>query len=183
MARFFQNEQIQILKVSRTNTLTPRSFQSGKSSVRALGSKHAPDRVCAPICEAFSTRHTRSSFSYSLASCFRRMAAESPAGPPPTITTSASSANLSISIPEKGAQEKVFEWCKTFKQVQQIFHLTWPIMAVPITVTEHWSAISSITVWDFHECTHMGKVLNTNYHKTYIIKNSLYSWNQIKQKL
>lgn len=30
-------------------SLTPRSFQSGMSSVRALGSRQAPDRVCAPI--------------------------------------------------------------------------------------------------------------------------------------
>lgn len=94
------NEKIQNKK------LTPRSFQSGKSSKSALGSRQAPDRVCAPIWEAFSTRHTRSSLLCLLASCFRRMAAERPAGPPPTITTSASSANLSISIPVKDTKDK-----------------------------------------------------------------------------
>lgn len=53
--------------------------------------------VISPISEAFSTRQTRISFSFSSASCFSLIAADNPAGPPPTITTSASSENRSIS--------------------------------------------------------------------------------------
>ncbi len=44
----------------------------------------APDRICAPTSEPFSTTTTLISGE----SCFRRMAAASPAGPAPTITTS-----------------------------------------------------------------------------------------------
>ena len=40
------------------------------------------------------TQTLNSSFPFSLANCLRRMAALMPAGPPPTITTSASSPNL-----------------------------------------------------------------------------------------
>lgn len=78
---------------------TPRSFQSGKSSSKDLGSRQAPDSVCAPIWEAFSTRQTRISLLCSAANCLSRIAAERPAGPAPTITTSASSANLSMFTP------------------------------------------------------------------------------------
>lgn len=79
---------------------TPLSFQSGISSLSAVGSIQAPDNVWAPIWDAFSTTQTRSSFSCWLASCFSRMAADRPAGPAPTMTTSASSAKRSISTPE-----------------------------------------------------------------------------------
>ena len=66
----------------------PFSRQSGSSSFRAFGSMTAPARMCAPTSEPFSTTQTlisRPSFS---ASCFRWMAALSPAGPAPTITAS-----------------------------------------------------------------------------------------------
>jgi hypothetical protein len=56
--------------------------QSGISSLIAVGSMTAPDRICAPSSPAFSRSRTRkSSFPASLASCLRRIAALSPAGP------------------------------------------------------------------------------------------------------
>lgn len=54
-----------------------------------------------PISAAFSTRQTLSSFPVSSANCFSLIAADKPAGPPPTITTSASSENLSMSTSAK----------------------------------------------------------------------------------
>ncbi len=48
----------------------------------------APDRMCAPTSEPFSTTQTEISFPSSAARCFRRIAALRPAGPAPTITTS-----------------------------------------------------------------------------------------------
>ena len=66
----------------------PSWIQSGSSSFNAFGSKIAPDRMCAPISEPFSTRQIEISRSASRESCASRMAAESPAGPPPTIRTS-----------------------------------------------------------------------------------------------
>lgn len=67
-------------------------FQSGRSSLRALGSITAPERMCAPMSPAFSSRRTRkSSLPAALACCFKRIAAERPAGPPPTMQTSTSS--------------------------------------------------------------------------------------------
>ena len=62
----------------------PFSFQSGISSVSARGSITAPERMCAPISEPFSSTQTERSGER----CFRRIAAASPAGPPPTTTTS-----------------------------------------------------------------------------------------------
>ena len=50
-----------------------------------------------PNSGAFSSTQTRISLPLSFANCFNLMAADKPAGPPPTITTSVSSANLSIS--------------------------------------------------------------------------------------
>ena len=54
----------------------------------------APDRMCAPTAEPFSSTTTDSSLPASAASCFRRIAAASPAGPAPTMTTSNSIASL-----------------------------------------------------------------------------------------
>jgi electron-transferring-flavoprotein dehydrogenase len=54
----------------------------------ARGSITAPERMCAPISDAFSMTHTPISLPRSAASCFRRIAADRPAGPPPTTTTS-----------------------------------------------------------------------------------------------
>ncbi len=66
----------------------PLAFQSGISSFRPRGSITAPDRMWAPISEPFSNTATESSDPASAASCFSRIAADRPAGPPPTITTS-----------------------------------------------------------------------------------------------
>ena len=54
-----------------------------------------------PISGAFSSRQTRISLPLSFANCFNLIAADNPAGPPPTITTSVSSANLSMSTSSK----------------------------------------------------------------------------------
>ena len=70
--------------VTRVSTGAPLSFQSWISSVSALGSITAPDRICAPISEPFSSTQTLMSAD----NCFSRIAAASPAGPPPTMTTS-----------------------------------------------------------------------------------------------
>ena len=88
------------------NLLTPLSFQSGKSSTRALGSRTAPESVCAPISGAFSTTHTLISSPLSSLSCLSLIAADRPAGPPPTISTSHSSASRDISIPNKNQSKR-----------------------------------------------------------------------------
>ena len=49
-----------------------------------MGSITAPERIWAPTSEPFSTTTTE----HSGKSCFRRIAAASPAGPAPTTTTS-----------------------------------------------------------------------------------------------
>ena len=48
----------------------------------------APERVCPPISAAFSTTHTLISLPVSSAICLMRHAADKPAGPPPTMSTS-----------------------------------------------------------------------------------------------
>ena len=48
----------------------------------------APDKMCAPGSEPFSKTTTETSLPFSSANCFKRMAADKPAGPPPTTTTS-----------------------------------------------------------------------------------------------
>ena len=73
----------------------PFSSQSGKSTRRPAGSITAPERMCAPTSEPFSITATVISAPVSAAFCFSRMAAESPAGPPPTMTTSYSMASRS----------------------------------------------------------------------------------------
>lgn len=101
----------------------PRSFQSGSSSLRARGSSTAPESVCPPTaarreqgcrgaapgrpglgsnrgrarCGAFSSTVTRCSVPFFSQSCLKRMAAASPAGPPPTMSRSVSSAKRSMS--------------------------------------------------------------------------------------
>ena len=67
---------------------------------RGIGKKTQAE-ILSPISEAFSTRQTLISFPFSSASCLSLIAADNPAGPPPTITTSASSENLSISTSSK----------------------------------------------------------------------------------
>ena len=66
----------------------PCACQSGRSSLSARGSMTAPERICAPISEPFSSRQTLISPPFSAASCFSRIAAARPAGPPPTTTMS-----------------------------------------------------------------------------------------------
>src|SRR6516162_436787 len=63
--------------------------QSGISWSRPMGSITAPERMCAPTSEHFSTTTTVVSGE----SCLSRIAAASPAGPAPTITTSNSIAS------------------------------------------------------------------------------------------
>ena len=58
----------------------------------------APDRMWAPISEPFSITQTETSWLRSAASCLRRIAADSPAGPPPTITTSYSIDSRAIPV-------------------------------------------------------------------------------------
>eukprot|EP00240_Pyramimonas_obovata_P011149 CAMPEP_0118935412 /NCGR_PEP_ID=MMETSP1169-20130426/15630_1 /TAXON_ID=36882 /ORGANISM="Pyramimonas obovata, Strain CCMP722" /LENGTH=144 /DNA_ID=CAMNT_0006878451 /DNA_START=220 /DNA_END=651 /DNA_ORIENTATION=+ len=62
--------------------------QSGSSSSSARGSKTLPDKMCAPTSAPFSTTHMLTSCWCCWDNCLRRIAAESPAGPAPTITTS-----------------------------------------------------------------------------------------------
>ena len=71
----------------------PSAFQFGSSSVMARGSITAPDRMCAPGSEPFSSTTTDTSLPAAAASCFSRIAVDSPAGPAPTITTSYSIAS------------------------------------------------------------------------------------------
>src|SRR5882757_6287100 len=76
----------------------PSSFQLGKSSFRARGSKTAPERMWAPTSEPFSTRQTEMSLPASAAFCLMRQAAARPAGPPPTTRTSYSITSRSTLI-------------------------------------------------------------------------------------
>ena len=71
----------------------PLDFQSGMSWSRPIGSITAPDRMCAPTSDPFSSTTTESSLPAAAASCFRRMAVARPAGPAPTTTTSHSIAS------------------------------------------------------------------------------------------
>ena len=79
--------------VTSVSTGAPLDFQSGISRLRPTGSMTAPDKICAPTSEPFSKTTTEMSLPVSMASCFKRMAAESPAGPAPTITQSNSIAS------------------------------------------------------------------------------------------
>jgi hypothetical protein len=73
------------LSVTGTSAMgQPIVRHSGSNSSSALGSTTAPDRMWAPISEPFSRTHTERSG----LSCFTRIDAARPAGPPPTITTS-----------------------------------------------------------------------------------------------
>src|SRR3954468_18012758 len=65
-------------------SVPPFSFRPGKSPLKPIGAITAPERMCAPISEPFSRTQTE----ISGASCLMRIAAERPAGPPPTTTTS-----------------------------------------------------------------------------------------------
>ena len=77
----------------------PCSFQSGKSSLMALGSSTAPDKIWAPTSEPFSTTQMVISLSFSAANWASLHAVDNPAGPAPTITTSNSIDSLSKAKP------------------------------------------------------------------------------------
>ena len=77
----------------------PLSAQSGINSFNARGSSTAPDKICAPTSLPFSIKQTSIDLPSSAARCFRRIAADRPDGPPPTITTSNSMDSRSIIIP------------------------------------------------------------------------------------
>src|SRR4051794_1265057 len=74
--------------VTGTVSGAPLSFQSGISSLSDTGSTTAPDRMCAPTSLPFSRTQTETSRPPAFARCLRRMAADRPAGPAPTTTTS-----------------------------------------------------------------------------------------------
>ena len=74
--------------VTGVSSGAPFSFQSGNSSARPFGSITAPERMWAPTSEPFSSTATEISDPAAAASCFSRIAAASPAGPAPTMTTS-----------------------------------------------------------------------------------------------
>src|SRR5471030_3474433 len=94
----------------------PSAFQSGNSSFRARGSNTAPERMCAPTSEPFSTTQTLISLPASAAFCFKRQAAERPAGPAPTMTTSNSMYSRSTGYLLLKAQQFFFlileVWCR-----------------------------------------------------------------------
>ena len=66
----------------------PIACQSGNNSFNAVGSNMAPDNICAPTSEPFSTTQTLISWLCSWASWRSLQALDKPAGPAPTITTS-----------------------------------------------------------------------------------------------
>ncbi len=66
----------------------PLSFQSGISSSRARGSSTAPESMWAPTSEPFSSTQTLTSWPRSALSWRKRIAADRPDGPAPTMTTS-----------------------------------------------------------------------------------------------
>ena len=79
-----------LLKILNLSAVTgvfrgaPRSFQSGISSFKVEGSKHAPERIWLPTLAAFSKTQTEKSSglsNFSAANCFKRIAADMPAGP------------------------------------------------------------------------------------------------------
>src|SRR4051812_9685884 len=76
--------QCQLSVTGTSASEQPSSRQVGNSSSSARGSTTAPDKMCAPISEPFSSTQTLNSG----LTCLSRIAVDSPAGPPPTITTS-----------------------------------------------------------------------------------------------
>src|SRR5579862_8717531 len=75
-----------------------------------IGSTTAPERMWAPTSEPFSTMTT----DFSGATCFNRIAAASPAGPAPTMTTS-------NSIDSRGGSSAVFILSSAFAQLFHAF--------------------------------------------------------------
>ena len=79
---------VSALVLTGVSSGAPCACQSGTSSERPFGSITAPDRMWAPTSAPFSSTHTDTSRPPLAASCFSRIAADRPEGPPPTITTS-----------------------------------------------------------------------------------------------
>ena len=67
---------------------------SGNNSSNAFGSRTIPDKLWDPTYYPLSMRQTDRGFPVSISNYFKRIAVESPAGPPPTITTSYSKLSL-----------------------------------------------------------------------------------------
>lgn len=96
-----KNKKVQVEVILDKSYLTNKHKISWPTGRDRWIDKKKRGEVLSPISEAFSTRQTLISFPFSSASCFSLIAADKPAGPPPTITTSASSENLSISTSSK----------------------------------------------------------------------------------
>ena len=79
--------------VTGVSSGAPLAFQSGINSFKPTGSMTAPERMWAPTSEPFSSTATETSVPAAAAPCLSRIAAASPAGPAPTITTSYSIAS------------------------------------------------------------------------------------------
>src|SRR3954447_12621037 len=77
----------------------PLAVKSGTRSRRADGSSTAPESMCAPVSRAFSSTAIASgSPPFSFCSCASRSAADMPAGPPPTMSTSTSNVSRSATL-------------------------------------------------------------------------------------
>jgi hypothetical protein len=87
--------------VTAVVTGAPSSFQLGSSSSSARVSRTAPESVWAPGVPAFSTTVTRYSLPAAALSCLSLIAAQRPAGPPPTMRTSVWSVARSMSTPSQ----------------------------------------------------------------------------------
>src|SRR3954454_20373591 len=77
----------------------PLALKSGTRSFSVDGSRTEPDSMWAPISRAFSrTAMASGSPPFSFCSCASRSAADMPAGPPPTISTSTSRVSRSATL-------------------------------------------------------------------------------------
>src|SRR6188768_324776 len=77
----------------------PLSLKSGMSSLSVDGSSTAPESMWAPASRAFSsTAMASGSPPFSFWSCASLSAADMPAGPPPTISTSTSRVSRSATL-------------------------------------------------------------------------------------
>ena len=83
-------------EVAEVSSGAPLDSQSGINSSSDFVSITAPESMCAPTSEPFSTKQTERSVFASMDSCFNLMAKLRPAGPPPTTTTSYSITSLSV---------------------------------------------------------------------------------------
>ena len=123
---FSVKKRIELCLAGWVSGWSDRSFQSGRSSFKAVGSITAPDRIwepgrvrsvdfacnnLSPASPPFSSRTTRISLPVSCSSCFSLMAALIPAGPPPTIHTSTSSVARSTFLGSNGSLSRLGLLC------------------------------------------------------------------------